>query len=421
MEPTEISVNSVNALLQQVSIIQKKYDDIAELTGEKFNVFQLLNVNHYENTHSSILSYFLNSKGNHGQKDLFLKLFLEVLNEKFLCFANDKNAKILPEDSHYYEINKFQTEDSESITEYLAGKIDEDYLNGGRIDILLRDKFKQQIIIENKIYAVDQENQLVRYKNFDKRAPIFYLNLWGDEPSINSKGELIGNKDYFIISYETDIIRWLEKCIKECFNKPFIRETLNQYLNLIKELTNQSTNKNMEKEIATILMNNFSSFIQILENQNAVFDEINIKMKKMMTDLASKLNISLANNYNFSAAQYSKFEFRSSKLDNLNLVICFNFEEKNYNDFCFGINYTVGSTKERIDLTAKLKFAFENKFGRTVGESDYSPAWAYYDEFRNWGANNYEILNSIIMDDFKTISKDIEEKVIKMLEIVDEL
>lgn len=45
-EINQFDINSINNLLQQVSIIQKKYDHIAEITGEKFNDFQLLNVNH---------------------------------------------------------------------------------------------------------------------------------------------------------------------------------------------------------------------------------------------------------------------------------------------------------------------------------------------------------------------------------------
>lgn len=43
----------------------------------------------------------------------------------------------------------------------------------------------KQIIIENKIYAVDQDNQLIRYHNFRKgnTVKLYYLTLDGCEPS----------------------------------------------------------------------------------------------------------------------------------------------------------------------------------------------------------------------------------------------
>lgn len=416
------NVNSINNLLQQVSIIHKKYDDIAELTGEKFNVFQLLNVNHYENTHSSILSYFLNSKENHGQKDLFLKLFFEVLDDKFSRLNDEKHETILPQDSNFGVLDKFQTLDSESLTEHIAGKIDEDYLNGGRIDILLRDKFKQQIIIENKIYAVDQENQLVRYNNFDKKAPIFYLNLFNDNPSDNSKGGLTEHYEFFIISYEIDIVHWLEKCIKECVNKPFIRETLNQYLNLIKELTNQSTNKIMEKEIIELLKNNFESYMKIAEIEGKLLPSIINDLKINLTShFKTRFDLDLGN-FNLSTDRLSGFDFTNEELASKNLKIKFSFFYNNYSTMSYGIEFAVGKCNEEknIEQVIKIKEGF-NKifFPQKSEENDETfPVWLPFYEYANWNDNNCKAFSDILNGEFIRV---VEEKVMKMLKVVKEL
>ena len=63
-------------LLQQVSAIQIKYEKIAEVTGENFNIFRILKLETNEvKMHSAFLVELLNAKGSHGQKDVFLKFY----------------------------------------------------------------------------------------------------------------------------------------------------------------------------------------------------------------------------------------------------------------------------------------------------------------------------------------------------------
>ena len=76
-------MEKLKALLQNVAIIQKKYNDLAEYSGEHYNVFDILGVRSNELSHSLILTNLLDAKGKHGQKDVFLKLFLEQINNRF--------------------------------------------------------------------------------------------------------------------------------------------------------------------------------------------------------------------------------------------------------------------------------------------------------------------------------------------------
>ena len=60
--------------------------------------------------------------------------------------------------------------------------------SGGRVDIVLDDHKGCGVIIENKVDAGDQENQLLRYDNYAKKYfkkdyRLLYLTLDGHKPS----------------------------------------------------------------------------------------------------------------------------------------------------------------------------------------------------------------------------------------------
>lgn len=214
----------IKLLFDKVNEILNKYEEISKISGENFNVFKIIDLTTDEvRMHSKFLSELLNPEGSHGQGDVFLKLFTED-----------------------FEIKDFETETAKIYIEKSIGvKTDTE---GGRIDILLKNDDNKTIIIENKIYAGDQYNQLVRYHNYSKDN-VFYLTLFGDEPTKESSGDLEINKDFKLLSYKYDITNWLDKCKKEAVNLPLLREGITHYINLIRFLTGKSTNEIMEKQI----------------------------------------------------------------------------------------------------------------------------------------------------------------------------
>ena len=209
--------------LKQVLEISKKHEKLAEQSGNNYNIFNVINVTTNEvRLHSKFISELLNPKGSHGQNDIFLNLF----NSLFNIDMDSKSAKV--------EIEK-----------YIGKKTDDE---GGILDIYVSDNKGNTLTIENKIYAPDQENQIVRYHNFNKNN-VFYLTLFGDEPSKSSYGDLKIGTDFKLLSYQTDIIEWLIKCRKEAVELPLLREGISHYINLIKTLTGQSNNHIMNTEI----------------------------------------------------------------------------------------------------------------------------------------------------------------------------
>ena len=235
--------DNLQHLLEKATLINTKYQDIAKITGENFNVFNILGVESEEvRTHSAFLGELLNPNGSHGMKECFLKLFCEHLNLKWFDYTNA-----------LLEIEKY------------TGRITDDCKQGGNIDILITDtKNNNAIIIENKVYAPDQECQLLRYHNYGnnrkfKEFTLFYLTLDGKEASTFSKCEL-AESDYEKISYSEQIIRWLTECKEKAVDRSLLRETIAQYINLVKHLTNQLNNKEMEKEISNIILSSEQNF-----------------------------------------------------------------------------------------------------------------------------------------------------------------
>lgn len=229
-----MEINDIKNLLIEVDHISKHYREIEKLTGEEFNIFKIIELQSSEvRLHSAILTDLLNPLGSHGQGDLYLKIFVKRLG-----------------------IANFDTKTAVAEYEKNTGFINSDYTKGGRIDILITDQYKKHIIIENKIYAADQKNQMLRYYNFDPNAHLFYLNLFGIAPSEFSTNNKLSESQYKIISYSYDIIGWLEECKKEAVSLPIIRETVVQYINLLKHLTNQSTGKKMKDEIKKVIAKN---------------------------------------------------------------------------------------------------------------------------------------------------------------------
>ena len=227
----EDSADKIDALLKQVGLLKDKSDALASFSGEKFNVFSLLGREDDEvHTHSAILADLLNPKGTHGQGSVFARLFLERLDIENLHDDLDDASVTKEKDAGAY----------------------------GRIDILFETK-NTCLVIENKIHADDQSKQLERYHNYVKTkrvktTNVIYLTLSGSDPSEYAFGSL-GSKDRERIrrlSYKSDIVDWLDACIKEVARVPQVRELLIQYQNLLRKLTG-SLNRNLTMELKELL------------------------------------------------------------------------------------------------------------------------------------------------------------------------
>ncbi len=240
-----MTINALESLLNETQTLRRAQKLVGEKPGERFNIFSVLRMEADEVfTHSQFLAELLSPHGSHGLGDTFLKLLLNQLG-----------------------ILDFETDHAYCIPEHYIGPVTE--TEGGRIDIMICNETRK-VIIENKIFAGDQTNQLLRYYNHDKNARLFYLTLFGTEPSEDStgKGQLTSGQ-FECLSYAADILQWLELCRKEATNIPILRETITQYIALIKKLTNQNFDGKMQKELVDKILANSDNLASFFDLQSA--------------------------------------------------------------------------------------------------------------------------------------------------------
>ena len=223
--------------------------------GKCFNVFSALNMCSDEvRLHSRLLATLLNPKASHGLGNEFLKLFLIALG--------------LPED--------YITYCKEQIVEQTIGEVTE--TTGGRIDIILEYR-GHAVIIENKIYAGDQPNQLLRYYNYgvktfgENNFKLVYLTLYGNKPSPDSLGG--ENFEFIKLSYAQDVLKLLKKLMKSKPQKP-VHRTIKDYITIIKQLTHQDMDTKYQQSIIkkAIQSNNIDVTSELLLLQEQIGEKL---------------------------------------------------------------------------------------------------------------------------------------------------
>ena len=405
--------------LENLSLISRKYK-IINSTKETFNIFSILR-NEYDevNLHSKFITELLKDK-NYGRK--FIELLLPIIGVEKI---------------NYKRVNIF--------SEYSVK-------DNGRIDIILKfflEDNKKVIVIENKIYADDQYQQLKRYYDSmlmegykSEEIELLYLTLAGAEPSEDSiKGLPAAVRENMrIISYKDDIITWIEDCIKEVAQVPIIRETLVQYESLLKKITGKGE-RIMTEEMKNMILSN-KDYLDMVYKLTDVLVKIkqDLQLKfweKLEEKLNNSLNLQLEKRLEYPNHHYSE-----------NLIEKFYTNSRN-NRF-YGLMYFIkdlenrGKLYLRIEVSDNLYFGFriinnegnsttnkkddylekellDLKFSRT----DWWLGWKYFcsSELQNQFINFKELdsnLANVLRDNKKLerLTSEIEEELLEKLTIL---
>ena len=259
---TELDIQRFFQEVASICALGQAQQEERNRKGENYNLFSILSIERYELKHSALIANLLDPKGSHGCGDAFLRAFFEIAL-KGTAYPFEKCT--LP---HSY-------------TEYYTGPIAGD--TGGRIDILVKSSH-YGLIIENKIYAGDQDKQLTRYDNYGRETfgadgyLLVYLTLYGCDASKEStatkSAEEVG---YLRLSYAEDILRWLEQCVRLADNKPLVRESLNQYIRTIKQLTYQDMNQEDIQEIIDLAVDHPEVVATLSSKRDAIAQGIRKK------------------------------------------------------------------------------------------------------------------------------------------------
>lgn len=190
------------------------------------------------NMHSGFIYSLLDTNGEHYQDDLFLSLFLEVLGLKE-WFGSTTNAQVRKE-SNYIDLYIFN--DTKHI-------IIENKINAG-------DQPNQIATFIETIHSNSAENKRVEYENIF----VVFLTLHDREPSSNSrtskdnnllweiKGEFLESKEgkigYKKVLYGDKILEWIESCQSKSGvgNIANLNYALECYKDIVKIITDNKEN-----------------------------------------------------------------------------------------------------------------------------------------------------------------------------------
>ncbi len=331
------------SFLKEINSIKEKYEEYKKISGENFNIFSIMSMESDEVfTHSALIAELLNPNGTHGLDEKPLQLFVEkIVGNDFTI--DYKNAVSLKEEH--------------------IGKINEDKTEGGRLDIIVKEKNADNssdkiFVIENKIYAGEQKNQLYRYKNQYPNAKLFFLTINGFESKQISEEENKEKEIYTSVSYEKDILNWIEECAKLAYDKPMLREILKQYIYLIKKLTNQTTNTKMALEIQKIISENLEASKEIFNNYENTIESLqldfintlyNILQNKFLNWEVQIINYEKDNRKSIdlkSKVHNYRINFRFKNSNKYPVINIFNTPEEKSNEF-YNLGFRVVDKNEK--------------------------------------------------------------------------
>ena len=273
-------MNGDNDQIRRMELLLKRFEPLLpelkawrQRTAERFNVFEALRVDGYEEYHSRFIAYLLDPTTHHDQGAAFLISFLQYLG---LNFSSTRGARVKPEKA-----------------------LDSD----GRIDIRIRLANGQIILIENKVKAPEDTDQIARYQEWlrgQDATPGFphqlvFLTPEGRRPISTRKPE-----EVVCLSY-SQIADWLSRQAIT-IEAERLRVILEQYAELCRRIggaTAKEKDMTIEDERIRFYLENRE---QIEELEELVKDS-----REFVCELAHKFYVSLLDGLHDKACECGTF------------------------------------------------------------------------------------------------------------------
>jgi hypothetical protein len=201
---------------------------------------------------------FLSPEGSHGQGKIFLEKFLLEVGER-----QDLDWLAKPPEADDWTVNT------------------EEWFNDGRLDIVVRSGVTPLLlVIENKIYAADAEDQLQRYERWMGRQPghanqkiLIYLTLDG-KPCAGTQPA-----NYCRLSYRENIVQWLTRSQERVrAGAVAVRDVCEQYLKTIAMLCG-GTDMNTSEDTSQV-----DAFLREPDNYRFA-GEVHERLEKLIDEL----------------------------------------------------------------------------------------------------------------------------------------
>ena len=340
-------------LLNNVVELSKAREVVYRVTGEKFNIFRILNIEEREFFICKVLEELLSPSGSHYQGSLFLRPFV-------------KNVLGL-------NIPDTELERAEVYCQH--------YTSEGRyIDIVIKTA-NYFIAIEVKINAKDLSRQCWDYYEEAKKhcadennAKIVYLTKDGREPSPESScGKEI------CVSFGKDIHEWLSSCLnfKEIEYAVPVREIMRQFLMTIENFTGHAKESYMEvKELILRSPENLRAAFEL--QSGFVCEAVEDMRKRFLEAVNEKLGLrgTFKDEQGNDLPRDHAVHYEYDKIPDI--IVCLG--NSNYDTYVsYYVNYVTGDDTTKLEaFVEKLKESRGKKFnsGSLDGKFLY---WEYCD------------------------------------------
>ena len=380
--------NLLNEVIKKTDALKTAQALYSRQLAPKFSTFDYINTN--ELGLSRILADLLNPKGNHGQQEAFLKLFIDHCLPAINQAANWKN---------FVE----HIEKTDVLVEELTWKSG----TSRRMDVYLQcraDGKRYGICIENKPYASDQFEQLKDYAiELDNRKldhwHIVYLNEYSDMPSKDSidpeKLDQLVKVNRFSVLKFSDLIDWLQACQVKCQNYS-VTEFLVQLIKFIQKQFMGIEDMNIENTVLEVMLQNDESIeasIQIANNVDAMKKQL---IQRLKTDLRSQCQnkeyiLDFDNIGKGENCEYFGFKMRDDDIGFISLEFATGF-----NNPVLGVRFYIDDTQnlDNQSYATEVKRIFDKYF---TNKKVISRKWwpAYYEfypfDWKNSGEPWYQI------------------------------
>lgn len=395
-------------MLSDIQTIINHHQKDHATKASRFNLFEVLRITSDEvRLHSRLLAELLDPKGAHDQGTALLDLFLDHCGCNVI-FPDTSRVRVLVE--HYLGVTT--------------------PTSGGRIDLLLIDDQQNAVIIENKIFAGDQENQLLRYTHFGNQLAsrggtyqLVYLTLHGTPASDKSTGKTLKEDDYSTIAYAQQIRQWLGDAITQFQHVPKLAIALEHYQQLIERLTGQNMNHALEQEIAERIIQDGQSF----ETAKAIANTLGAAKQRLLSQFGDDLAKRIVSTFEGSHVEQSKhfgskwqglelFFGESGDVDNRNAHIRFSFLS-DFNDCYIEIHPGLSEMEsieknhlKRVEYSTRLSDHFSGPKMKVQNTEKYwQGEWVcrYFkldDRFTDL-IDHYEMVMDEVLTDLKIIYK----------------
>jgi len=366
----------IDLLLKEVTFktatLKEARERFADRLAPDFSIFDYLRTD--EMGLSRCIGSLLDPTEKHGQKDVFLKLFLKKIDWS--------------EDTKIHSVSL------------------EKQANGQRrIDIYLQFKTGDIIGIENKPWAGLQKNQLSDYASFidrkagDKKWSLIYLS--NNEPSDDGgigkekKEELESEGKFIQLRYST-IIEWLEDCA--CKSKALIvRLFIEELAKFIRININGELEMSEENEIKNLILaspQNIESAFHVFLVMRSVKEAL---LKKFHDDLKDKVK---AKGFDlvWDDAMYRDWTANSGFgvkfSENQNLYLRFEFYGTGLSKLLWGIRREKASIEKNDIIWSKVNEVMSAQFSSGSKPEVWWPWWSWIadntefgDVYGNWSSS----------------------------------